>query len=578
VPLPRQRIFPGLLTGAWNSEMQRFTAENVVTRLWDRDSSLWPADDHELALIKSSLSWLDLPDTVPQYISAVLTKSRAAQGDGFDHLVFVGMGGSNLAGVAVLNLYSTCSARQIQILDTTDLDRIRNLDASIPIERTLVVFASKSGKRIETHGLLLYFLEKLKARGIASPGKHFVALTEGNSYLSMLAKAYNFRHVFFDPPGISSRYSGLIHFGLFLAIVGQVEQSALAQSIMSMKDACGPATREADNPALGLASFLVAGAWQGFHRVILLGGNELVHFAYRIAQLIGNSTSGYEHGLMPFFGQTYYPLEILQRNSLIVILSMKGHSEVQREQLRTLREQDVPVLEVELQTPGDLAAEMFKWEVGTALACLPLGINCFQDGEGRGNLGTVSEQLEAITPKRNATTLEARVKENGISLYVEGQTRRAISGLSLKGAIQTFLELRNANGYFAICPFFELLPQYLDILRSLRIRMCSTLGVPVQISSGPRYLYPLSKVYKEGPADGMFIVITSEPAEDVAIPGASYTFGELQLSLALQEFESLEKFKKPAIRLHLLEGPEKGLKQLSDVVIQALARIRGESD
>jgi transaldolase/glucose-6-phosphate isomerase len=558
--------------------MKRFTAENVVVRLWERDSSLWPADEHELDLIKNNLCWLDLPDTVPQYISAVVSKCRAAQGEGFDHLVFVGMGASNLAGAAVLSLYNIRSARQIQILDTTDPDWIRNLGANIPIERTLIVFASKFGKRIETHGLLLYFLEQLKLRGIASPGNHFVALTEENSYLAMLAKAYNFRNVFFDPPGISSRFSGLIHFGLFLAVVGQVEQSALAQSIMSMKDACGPATREADNPAPGLASFLVAGARQGFHRVILLGCNELVYFAYRIAQLIGNSTGGYEPGLMPFFGQANCPLEILHRNSLIVILSMKGHSEVQREQLRTLREQDLPVLEIELQNPGDLAAEIFKWEVATALACVPLGINCFQDGEGRGNLGTVSEQLEAITPKRNATTLEARVKENGISLYVEGQTRRAISGLSLKGALQTFLELRNANSYFAICPFFELLPHYLDLLRSLRVRICSTLGVPVQISSGPRYLYTLSKVYKEGPADGMFIVITSEPAEDVAIPGASYTFGDLQLSFALQEFESLGKFKKPAIRLHLLEGPEKGLKQFSDVVIQALARIRGDSD
>jgi hypothetical protein len=169
---------------------------------------------------------------------------------------------------------------------------------------------------------------------------------------------------------------------LFLAVVGQVTQAGLAQSIVSMKDACGPATRAGDNPALGLASFLVAGARQGFHRVIFLTDDELVYFAYCIAQLIGNSTSGYEHGLMPFFGQADCPLEILQGKSLIVILSMKGHSAVQREQLRKLREKDLPVLEVELQTPCDLAAEIFKWEVATALACVPLGINCFQNGEG----------------------------------------------------------------------------------------------------------------------------------------------------------------------------------------------------
>jgi hypothetical protein len=49
----------------------------------------------------------------------------------------------------------------------------------------------------------------------------------------------------------------------------------------------------------------------------------------------------------------------------------------------------------------------------------------------------------------------------------------------------------------------------------------------------------------------LLIVITADPAKDVAIPGADYTFGDLQLALALREFEALEQAEKRTLRLHL---------------------------
>jgi hypothetical protein len=100
------------------------------------------------------------------------------------------------------------------------------------------------------------------------------------------------------------------------------------------------------------------------------------------------------------------------------------------------------------------------------------------------------------------------------------------------------------------------------------------LGMPVQVTVGPRYLQALGWSYKEGPPHGIFIVITAEPVEDVAIPGADYTFGGLQLAPALAECEALEQAEKHSIRLHLSELSEKSLKQLADVVIQAVAQIR----
>ena len=367
----------------------------------------------------------------------------------------------------------------------------------------------------------------------------------------------------------------MIHFSLFLTAVCKLDKTKLMETIFAMKGACGPSARIADNPAVTLASFLAAGAVQGLNRLIFLSGDELFYFAYRVAQLVGMSTSGNGCGLIPIFPQSSYALETLQRKCLVVILTMKGQVKDALGQSRQLHELGVPVVEIELQSPGDFAAEIFKWEIATALACVPLRVNCFGDDDSQGNLGMVAEQLENIARKRDSLLSAARVKEDGIHLYVEGQTRRLISGLSLRGALQTFLELRNADSYIAICPFFELTAGYIGVLRLLRDRLRNTLGMPVQVASGPRYLYALGKVFKEGPANGIFLIITAEPGEDVAIPGAGYTFGELQLAFALTECEALESSQKPTIRLHLSYGPEKGLKQFSDVVIQALARIRG---
>ena len=71
-----------------------------------------------------------------------------------------------------------------------------------------------------------------------------------------------------------------------------------------------------------------------------------------------------------------------------------------------------------------------------------------------------------------------------------------------------------------------------------------------------------------------YLMDTTDPATDVAIPGAGYSFGDLQLALALTEFEALEQAGRRTIRLHLSQFGENSLKQLTDVVIQAVAQIR----
>src|SRR4029077_11363572 len=111
---------------------------------------------------------------------------------GFEDVVFVTMGDSNLAARSILRLPGARLGKRTFLLDNIAPDSVRAFDQMLRLEKTLFIFISKSGKNIETHSLFLYFLDRLKMVGVPSPASHIVTLTEENSYLGELAKEYGF--------------------------------------------------------------------------------------------------------------------------------------------------------------------------------------------------------------------------------------------------------------------------------------------------------------------------------------------------------------------------------------------------
>jgi transaldolase/glucose-6-phosphate isomerase len=70
------------------------------------------------------------------------------------------------------------------------------------------------------------------------------------------------------------------------------------------------------------------------------------------------------------------------------------------------------------------------------------------------------------------------------------------------------------------------------------------------------------------------LLITADPAKDLPIPGASYSFGQLQMALALGDFHSLVRRQRHVIRLHLASGADQGLLHLENIVKSALKKTR----
>jgi transaldolase / glucose-6-phosphate isomerase len=573
--LPVQAVFPGVLQIAFRRELQNLIDNNALARLWAKDASLWPVEEFQAESLKSNLRWLDLPGQLGPLMARVAARAAMIEPSGFEDVVFVTMGDSNLAAKSILRLPDAKLGKRTFLLENIDPDSICAFDESLRLDKTLFIFANKSGKHIETHSLLLYFLERLRIQGIDPPARHFVTLTEENSYLGEVAQEYSFIDTFLDPPGIHGRYSSLIHFNFFLATLCRLDPGNLLARTQAMRDACGPSAPQDANPAVSLGAFLAAAEIEGLGRLVFFSTDSLKPVARRIGYLVGASTCKKGHGIIPIFGSSSYGLAMLKQGCFAAILKMAGKEELELDRRHgELREAGVPIVTIELNGPEELAVELFKWEIATALACSQLGVDPFHDPDIRESRTRTVQILEQYATKRLSPASTVRVREGEIELYAEGETRQQISTLNMAEALRTFFGLRHREGYIALLPFINFGEVQKAVFRRIRQRLEAMLALPVLVTPGPRYIHAIGQLYMGGPAKGLFLLLTAAPAKDLVIPGADYSFGQLQLALALGEFESLGRRRRPVIRLHLTGGAESGLAQLETILNSALGRRR----
>jgi len=570
--LPTQAVFPGRLEGAYQRELQRLLARNAITRLWAQDASLWPAQAHEIESVRNNLRWLELLRQLGPLLERVVSRASQIESAGFEDVLLVNLGAASFAAEAVLPLPSARLGKRTFLLRGIDPDALRALEKTWVLEKTLFIFANKLGKDIDNHALFLFFFEQLKARGVPSPSGHFVALAEESSYLEQLAGAYDFLDRFIDPPGIPGRFSSLIHYNFYLAAAGGFQTDGLMERARAMQEACRNAAPIEANPAASLGAILSASAQEGPDRLVFFGQDNLLPVLQRIGCLVAASTCAARRGLIPIFARTVESFETL-KDSLYVYVKMGAapHSELEQ-RYEKLRETGAPLITINLSGPEELAAELFKWEMATALACFLLEVNPFHEPDLQDRRTKVAKLLERLSAREQRPPPTVRVREGDLELYAEGETRRELSTLGMAEALRTFFALRRPNGFLALLPFMNLNAKRAASIDRICAQLESKLNIPVLVTEGPRYLYTVGQLYSDGPPKGLVILLTANPEKDLVVPGADYTFGQIQVAMAHVDFESLGHLGRPVIRLHLTNGADTGLIQL-EMILRHLSSV-----
>jgi glucose-6-phosphate isomerase len=575
MPLTEQRISPGYLVDVYQEESNRLRAAEAVKKLWAGQPGLWKDDSDHARTIANRLGWIGVLDSMRAEAPAQQKLARDIKDSGVSDIVLLGMGGSSLGAEVFSLIFPAPPGRGFFVLDSTDPASIQQVERSIDLPHTLFVVASKSGKTIETLSQFFYFHRRLVQAGIRPAGRSFLAITDRGSYLDHLAAEYDFRMTFLNPEDIGGRYSVLSYFGLVPAALWGVDITAVLDSAIEMRAACGPEWETDANAALELGSLLGAAARRGDDKLVLLSTPKLMPLGDWIEQLVAESTGKDERGIVPIAGGVALPLDVLARGCVTAALLLEGDDQaILQPRLRALKQRGAPVVEIELRSPAQLGAEFFKWEIASALACASLAVDPFDEPNVQESKDNTARILEIFESSGEMPLGSPRLVESGIELYAEGAVRGAISTLQLAAALRTFFSERRPDDYVAILAYVARDAANGSELNSLRATLAERLSLPVLLSYGPRYLHSIGQLYKGGPDSGIFLMITSEKSEDLPIPGAKYTFGQLEMAQAVGDMQSLARLGKPLLRLHLTEGVPAGLPSLRRAIDQVFSASR----
>ncbi len=146
-------------------------------------------------------------------------KAHAAKLKDFDHILWLGMGGSTL-GAQVLTKILTPSAKRIIYLDNSDPFTLQQTLKTVNLDKTALVCVSKSGGTTETLLTACLVLEAMNEKSISPHGKFFAITEEKESPLTTLCESVMGLRIPHDPK-VGGRFSIFSIVGLMaLAIEG----------------------------------------------------------------------------------------------------------------------------------------------------------------------------------------------------------------------------------------------------------------------------------------------------------------------------------------------------------------------
>ncbi len=539
-------------------------------RLFARDASLWTGGDEA-----RWLGWLDAPEASLARLELWREIAEDAQYGEFDHVVLLGMGGSSLGAEVLRVVFGRRPGHPAPIvLDSTDPDQIRAVERRIDPSRTLVVVASKSGSTLEPSLLAARFLEVIgKALG-TSAGSRFVAVTDPGSQLEAEARALGFRRLVHGEPTIGGRFSVLSPYGLVPASIQGVDTAALLDGALVAAIECRRPEPER-NRAVRLGLLLGTAAAAGIDKLTLVAAPGLAAFGAWLEQLIAESTGKNGRAVLPVAGEQLGESCCYGEDRLFVALRLDGSLEARDEAaLAALAGERRPLVEIDLARREDLGAEMYRWEVATAVAAAVLGVHPFDQPDVE-SAKVEAKKLTAAIESSGELPAEAPDAIAGDLLFFADATLAAAlsPGIEAAEVLAAHLGRLGAGDYFALLAFLEMSDETEAPLQRMRHRVRDHARVATSLGFGPRFLHSTGQAHKGGPGSGLFLVVTADPREDLAVPGQRLTFGQVIAAQARGDFAVLRTRGRRVLRVHLAGGdPAAGLERLDAAVAAALRR------
>lgn len=528
---------PQALAARIGEKLAEAANADVQRRVRAGDATLWgPPGAPEIA---NRLGWLTIAERMEGELGELDAFAAEIRDEGVRDIVLLGMGGSSLAPEVLRRTFAPREGDpRLHVLDSTDTATILAVGAAVDVEQTLFIVSSKSGGTLEPLSLFAHFYS------LVGRGERFVAITDPGTGLEQLARERGFRRTFHGDPGIGGRYSALSPFGIVPAALIGLDTRALLggaaeawDTEVAACDAQAPAGA-ADPSSLAahvcLGAALSALARAGRDKLTFLIGDSLPGLGLWLEQLFAESTGKHGTGILPVAEEPLGDVGEYGEDRVFAYLRDVDRTDAQLDAAaHELAQAGHPLITIPTRGPLDLGRVFMLAELTVAVAGWGLEINPFDQP----NVQQAKDATRRVLDEFEASGALEQPPSAGVP-----ELQRLLAGASPPAYVAIMAYVQPAGAFDAAAA---------ELRAAIRAGETGGSRATTTFGYGPRFLHSTGQFHKGGPKTGLFLQLIHDGPEDVAIPGARYSFTTLKNAQAIGDLQTLRELGLPAAHVRL---------------------------
>jgi transaldolase/glucose-6-phosphate isomerase len=561
------------LADAITAELDNWDKNKNTQRLWESDPTLWTNDDES-----KWTGWLNVANDENDVPRMTALKNELNK-TGITDIVLLGMGGSSLCPDMLADTFGKMPhSPRLHILDSTDPDQIHHLEEQIDLKNSFFIVSSKSGTTLEPNIFEEYFYNRLQnVLNKTDVGDRFLAITDPGTKLETLAKTKNFKGIFFGTPSIGGRYSALSNFGIVPLVLMGVNVNDFLRPVKMMHAACSPNVLAKDNPGVLLGVVLGVCVKHKKDKVTFIASPGIHSLGAWLEQLLAESTGKDGKGIIPVDQEPLGEPRVYGKDRVFAYLRLdNAFDATQDKAVDTLEQAGFVVIRLNLADKMHLGAELFRWEIATAVAGSIIGINPFNQPDVEESKVLALKLTSQYEKTGELDEPKGFFSAEGITLFADEKIQHELNQAlndtpTLQHYLKAYLQLTKNNDYVDFAAFIAMSKEHTSVLEECRILIRDQKKLATCLGFGPRFLHSTGQAYKGGPNTGLFLQITADYSKDIQVPNHKYTFGLVIKAQAQADYTVLAKRSRRLLRIHLGIEVGKGLQLLRELIQRALS-------
>ena len=502
---------------------------DIRSRIFSKDASVW----HDI--IESSESayhCMDWTDSLKQSMSVVSRVQLPSRNP--ESVLLIGTGGASLAAKAYASVFQNTKESNLQVVDSTSSDFLREIfDDTVNSEWCCIV-ASKSGSTIETLDIARSLFDR-----VGCPDR-FLAVTDPNPSQLRIWAEENAIEVHPSDPFVPGRYSSLSTLGLLpLKILGyelQQIRSAHHEFIEYISDGESSISLLANQTAALLAIL----ASEPGSRLVLSAGLNLLPVLQWTEQIVSESLGKSGFGVLPVVEPHVTDDLLCDR---VQVRIQVADSEV------------VLIIDEQLKDLRQIVRYFLLWQTVISMTGYLLGMNPFNQPNVELSKRRV---LDTLSHSNGDVSLN---QDPGYMMDGPEQSAEI-----LRKILQQIRNSAQRHDYIGVLTFLKPDMETFRLMTRWMKRTSELTGLTAVFNFGPQYLHSTGQFHKGGPEAGHYILIGVDESSDIQVCDRPYTFGTLFKTQLCADMEALRQSGRPVHYFHVKQPVSENLRKVLELL------------